>query len=160
MTAQSPSEAGAVSEEVEPLARLGLSFKAAMGAVRRLRGRETHRSGQLSYAQYGLLFGLAEGRELSSRELACAADLSPATVTQMLDGLAAAGLVQRVRCERDKRVVLTSLTQPGRALIEERRAHFETRWRAALAEFEEQELLSAAAVLDRVAQMFDEFRDD
>jgi DNA-binding MarR family transcriptional regulator len=146
--------------EREALTRLGRSFKAATGAVRRLRGRETHHPGRLSYAQYGLLFGLADSAELSSRELACAADLSPATVTPMLDHLAAAGLVERVRSEVDKRVVLISLTDRGRALVAERRARFEHRWRAALAQFSDPELLSAAAVLDRLAQMFNEFEEE
>ncbi len=128
--------------------------------MRRLRGRETQRADELSYAQYSLLFGLAEGPPLSSRELAVAADLAPATVTQMLDNLAAHGLVGRVRSTSDKRVVLTSLTERGRALVEERRAGFEKRWRAALADFSPDELATAAAVLDRLALMFDQAADD
>src|SRR3954463_2202688 len=95
----------------EALEQLGRSFRAAMAAVRRLRGRETHRPGELSFAQYSLLFGLAHGGEMSAGELAPSADLSAATVTQMLDSLAAGGLVDRIRSERDKRVVLTSLTE-------------------------------------------------
>jgi hypothetical protein len=47
-------------------AQLGRSFKGAMAAVRRLRGRETRHPGELSDAQYGLLFGLCEHRELSA----------------------------------------------------------------------------------------------
>lgn len=137
--------------------QLGRSFKAAMGAVRRLRGRDTHRPGELSYAQYGLLFGLGEHGQLSARELACRADLSAATVTQMLDSLAAAGLVERVRSDFDKRIVLTSLTDHGRAVIEQRRAVMEPRWRAALAEFSDADLRTTAAVLDRLRELFDEF---
>lgn len=140
----------------DAIEQMSLSFKAAMAAVRRLRGRETHRPGELSFAQYGLLFGLEQGTEMSARELACAADLSPATVTQMLDSLAAAGLVERVRSERDKRVVLTSLTERGHALVRERRAQFESRWRAALDEFSDEELLTAARVLERLRTTFDE----
>ncbi len=147
------------AQRVEASARLGRSFKGAMAAVRRLRGRETHCAGELSDAQYGLLFGLCEHRELSSRELACAADLSPATTSEMLDGLAAAGLVQSVRSLRDRRVVLTSLTERGRALIEERRARYEPRWRAALAGFSDEELVSAGAVLDSLRAMFDELAE-
>jgi DNA-binding MarR family transcriptional regulator len=74
----------------------------------------------------------------------------------MLDSLAAAGLVERIRSVEDKRVVLTSLTERGRALINERRARYERRWRAALKQFSDEELLTAAAVLDRVRAMFDE----
>ena len=143
----------------DALERLGVSFKAAMVAMRRLRGRDTHRAGELTYAQYGLLFGLAEHSELSASELATAADLSPATVTQMLDGLEEAGLVARTRSPRDKRVVLVSLTERGRALIAERRAHFESRWRRALADFSDGELLTAAAVLDRLRVMLDELAE-
>ena len=40
--------------------RLGVSFKAAMASVRRLRGRESQGPGALSHAQYSLLFGLAD----------------------------------------------------------------------------------------------------
>lgn len=140
--------------------QLGRSFKAALAAVRRLRGRETHRPDRLSHAQYGLLFGLAEAEALSVRELALSADVANATVTQMLDGLAADGLVRRTRCEHDKRVVLTSLTARGRAVVEERRARYEPKWRAALEEFSDAELRTAAAVLDRLRGLFDELAED
>jgi DNA-binding MarR family transcriptional regulator len=138
----------------DALEQLGRSFKAAMAAARRLRGRETQRPGELSFAQYSLLFGLVDGRPRPARELADAAELAPATVTQMLDSLAAAGLVRRLRSSEDRRVVLTSLTERGDALLAERRARMEPRWRQALSEFSEDELLTAAAVLDRVSTLF------
>lgn len=152
--------AGAGQAGLEPHEQLGRSFKAAMAAVRRLRGRETHSPDGLSDAQYSLLFGLREHEQLSLGELAVAADLSAATATEMLDPLAASGLVRRERSERDRRVVLISLTDRGRRLTEERRARFEPRWRAALAEFSDAELLTAAAVLDRMRAMFDELRSE
>jgi DNA-binding MarR family transcriptional regulator len=135
------------------------AFKRTTAAVRRLRGRETHRPGGLSFAQYGLLFSLSEHGEMPARELACAAELSPATVTEMLEALASAGLVARVRSERDKRIVLTSLTERGRALVGERRQVWDSRWRAALGEFDEEQLRVAAVVLDRLQQMFDAAAD-
>jgi DNA-binding MarR family transcriptional regulator len=141
---------------VEILEEVGRSFKGAMAALRRLRGRETHQPGELSYAQYGLLFGLWDGSARSSRELAFLGDISPATAAEMLDGLAAAGLVDRVRSEEDKRIVLNSLTGRGRELIEQRRRLYEPRWRAALADFSQEELHSAARVLDAIRAMFDE----
>jgi DNA-binding MarR family transcriptional regulator len=84
-------------------------------------------------------------------------DLTPATVTQMLDGLGAMGLVERLRSERDRRIVTCSLTAEGRALIAERPVHFEHRWHAALAEFSTEDLTTAAAVIDRLHAMFDTF---
>ena len=138
---------------------LGRAFKGTQAAVRRMRGRETHHPGELSYAQYGLLFALSDGEPRSSRELALAADISPATAAEMLDGLAASGLVQRIRSEEDKRIVLTSLTDRGKALVAERRATYEPRWRAALSQFSEEELVSATRVLDALHGMFDELAE-
>lgn len=132
------------------------SFKRALAALRRMRGRETHHPGELTDAQYSLLFCLRDQSQMSLRDLADAADLSPASVTEMLEGLAAAGFVERQRSDRDRRVVLTSLTDNGRVLVEERRARFEPRLRAALEPFSEDELVVAAAVLDRLRDMFEE----
>ena len=139
--------------------QLGVAFKRAMVAVRRLRGRETHRVEQISYAQYALLFGLAGMCERSARDLAEHADLSPATVTQMLESLEAHGLVTRIRSDQDRRVVLSSLTERGEQLVAERHAQMEPRWRAALDQFDDTELVVAARVLDRLADYFDALLD-
>jgi MarR family transcriptional regulator, organic hydroperoxide resistance regulator len=136
------------------------SFKRAMAAVRRLRGRETNRPGELTDAQYGLLFCLRDQSEMSVRDLAEAADLSPASVTEMLEGLTASGLVTRERSERDRRVVLTSLTDGGRGLVEARRARFEPQFRAALEPFSEDELVVATAVLERLRDLFQQIADE
>ncbi len=143
-----------------PTGQLNLAFKRAMVAVRRLRGRESQRMGQLSFAQYGVLHGLAGSCELSARELAEQTDLSPATVTQMLDHLEASGLVARTRSEQDRRVVLSVLTEHGAAVLAARRAQMEPRWRAALDGFSEEELAAATRVLDRLADFFDGLQDD
>ncbi len=149
----------AASAEARPAARdLGQAFKSCLSAVRRLRGRENRAHGELSDAQYGLLFNLVDHEPLPTSELACMANLSPATATGMLDGLVAAGLVERTRSERDRRVVLTSLTAHGRALVDRRHAEFAPRFAAALAEFSDDELRTAAAVFARLGAMFDEIR--
>jgi DNA-binding MarR family transcriptional regulator len=150
----------AAAHKVDAASELGRAFKEVMAAVRRLRGREGRHPAELSDAQYGLLFGLRERPEISLRELAYLADVSPATATEMLDGLEAAGLVRRVRSKLDRRIVLTSLTERGRGLVEQRRAHYEPRWRAALAGFSEQELRTAARVLDRLRTLFDEMAEE
>jgi MarR family transcriptional regulator, organic hydroperoxide resistance regulator len=146
--------------ELAAAEQLARAFKGAMAAIRRLRGRETHHPAELSDAQYSLLFCLRQRDEVSAGELAVAAELSAASTTTMLDGLATAGLVQRTRSERDRRVVFTSLTGRGRALVEERKERIEPRYRAALAGFTEQELITAAAVLDSLRTLFNELADE
>ena len=153
-------DVGGEREQGDAAEQVARSFKRAMAAVRRLRGRETHRPGELTDAQYGLLFCLRDQAQMSVRELAFAADLSPASVTEMLEGLAGAGLVERRRSERDRRVVLTSLTDSGRGLVEERRARFEPRFRGALESFSESELVAAATVLERLRDLFEEIADE
>jgi DNA-binding MarR family transcriptional regulator len=143
-------------DRLQAAEQLGRAFKATNAALRRLRGRESHRPGELSDAQYSLLFCLRTRDAVRSSELALAADLSPASATEMLDGLATAGMVTRIRSDQDRRVVLTSLTERGRELVEERRARFEPRWLAALEGLSERDLLTASAVLDRLRGLFDE----
>jgi DNA-binding MarR family transcriptional regulator len=156
-----PSRSAAAADREEAVARFSGAFKGAMGAVRRLRGRDTHRPGELSYAQFGLLFGLlAAGGELSASELAGCADVSPGTATQMLDGLATAGLVARRRSELDRRSVLVSLTPRGHDLVAERKARYQGRWDEALAQFSAAELNVAATVLDSMRALFGELALD
>jgi DNA-binding MarR family transcriptional regulator len=138
----------------EAIAALGQSFKRATAAMRRLRGRDTHRPGALSQAQYQVLFEL-RARELPSGELAALAGVSPASMTQMLDRLADAGLVERVRSDTDRRIVVSRLTEAGRAVCEERHATLAALWREMLEGFTASELSTAAAVLDRIAELYE-----
>jgi DNA-binding MarR family transcriptional regulator len=148
------------TERAEAGAELGRAFKGTMAAVRRLRGRETHTPGELSDAQYSALFCLRSAETLSSGEIAVAADVSPASATEMLEALARAGLVERVRSERDRRVVLSSLTERGRELVEARHARFQPRFDAAVAGFSAQELQTAAAVLEALRAMFEQLAEE
>jgi len=136
------------------VATFAAAFKRATGAVRRLRGRESQHPGELSYAQCGLLFGLADNGQLSASELAGVAAVAPATATQMLDHLEAGAFVERVRSERDRRIVLVSLTARGAAEVAARRARYEALWTRELAGFSIAELEAATAVLERTAAVF------
>src|ERR1700759_2352494 len=158
-TSAKSSAKAKLTADLRPAAQeLGRAFKSCLSAVRRLRGRENRAHGELSDAQYGLLFSLVDHEALPTSELACLANLSPATATGMLDALAAARLLSRVRSGRDRRVVLPSLTTHGRALVDARHAVFAPRFAAALAEFSDDELKTAAAVLGRLGAMFEEIR--
>jgi MarR family transcriptional regulator, organic hydroperoxide resistance regulator len=145
----------ATGERTEAVEAVLHAFKRATAAVRRLRGRDTHRPGELSHAQYQVLFALSRTANLSAGELAARADLSPASVTQMLDRLADAGLVERVRSKDDRRIVVSRLTRVGDEVCEKRRAELEPMWRETLAEFNASELHTAAEVIDRLGQLFE-----
>ena len=89
-------------------------------------------------------------------ELAQAAQLSPATVTQMLAQLAASGHVERMRRDSDRRVVVSALTAQGRARIAAKRDAWQGRWQASLAGLSDEQLEAATCVLERLATMLDE----
>jgi DNA-binding MarR family transcriptional regulator len=128
-----------------------------MREVIRLRGRDTHLAGaELSYAQLELLGELFKRGELPAGELASAAGLSPGTVTQMLDHLAQAGHVERVRSPSDRRVVVSRLTPEGGALVTAKRDVWEARWHSALDGVSEQDLGAATQVLMRLRTLFQE----
>jgi DNA-binding MarR family transcriptional regulator len=138
------------------LAELGLAFRHVFRTLSRLRGRDTHLGGsELSQAQFELLIELDERGELPAGELAAAARLTPATVTQMLDHLAACGHVERVRSQTDRRVVVTRLTPQGRSKIEAKRLAWESRWLQALDGVSERDLQAATRVLERLGEMFE-----
>jgi DNA-binding MarR family transcriptional regulator len=136
---------------------LGAAFRRVFRGLSRLRGRDTHlASGQLSHAQFELLIELHERGELPAGELAAAARLTPGTVTQMLDHLAACGHVERVRSECDRRVVVSRLTEQGRRQIEAKRAAWKARWDEALAGLSARELRAATTVLERLGAMVEQ----
>lgn len=99
---------------------------------------------------------LDERGELPAGELAAAARLTPATVTQMLDHLAACGHVERVRSETDRRVVVSRLTEQGRSKIAAKRAAWQSRWLAALESVGTRDLRAATEVLERLGAMFED----
>jgi DNA-binding MarR family transcriptional regulator len=135
---------------------LRVALAELFAARRRLHGRD-QRHGGITFAQMALLRVLAdEGGEVPASRLAARADITPTSVTQMVDGLVKHGLVERVRSEEDRRVVFVRLTPAGREAFERQRAMYEERTREAVADMTVDEVDQAAKVLRRVARMLDD----
>ena len=97
--------------------------RAPIAAMRRMRGRETQCPGELSDAQYGLLFGLRRSTTRSQRASSRSRPgCRPPPRPRCSRASRRAGLVSRVRSEIDRRVVLTSLTERGRELVDAHQA--------------------------------------
>ena len=142
---------GGELEWEQALVALGGAFRRAFRAISRQRGRDTHLGeSEVSYAQFELMLELAD-----AGELAAAAGLTPATVTQLLERLAESGQVERARSERDRRVVVSRLTEDGRALVEAKRAYWRARWEAALSGVSPAEMHTATVVLERLLAVFE-----
>ncbi|MFZ1154807.1 MAG: MarR family transcriptional regulator [Solirubrobacteraceae bacterium] len=153
---KSPSRATREEWEAE-LADLGKAFRRVFRGVRRLRGRDTHLLGsEVSHAQFELLIELFERGPLPAGELASAAQLTPGTVTQMLDHLAECGHVERERSQEDRRVVVTKLTSQGRRKVQDKRAAWQARWEQVLGDVDAEELRVATRVLERLSAVFED----
>jgi MarR family transcriptional regulator, organic hydroperoxide resistance regulator len=159
--APAPGAADAPPRLTPALADLGAAFRDVFRTLSRLRGRDTHLGGaELSHAQFELLIELDERGELPAGELAAAARLTPATVTQMLDHLAACGHVERVRSQTDRRVVVSRLTAQGQEKIQAKRRAWQSRWLEALDGVPARDVRAATDVLRRLGAMFDEVPAD
>jgi DNA-binding MarR family transcriptional regulator len=139
------------------LDQLGKALRRVLANVRRLRGQQAHLGAQeISHAQFELLIELLERGRLPVGELAAVAQLTPSTVTGMLDHLVACGHVARSRAEQDRRVVVCELTAQGRREIEAHKAAKQAHWESALANIPSEDLRAATRVLTRVSSFFEE----
>jgi DNA-binding MarR family transcriptional regulator len=124
-------------------------------AERRLRGRDPHRPGELSAAQVRALFQLERGEACTAGELAKRAELSPASMTAMLDQLERSGMIERRRSDKDRRQVIVSLTEAGSAALKAKRELYEARTAEALGGYDEKELDAAIRVMRSLAELLD-----
>jgi DNA-binding MarR family transcriptional regulator len=137
------------------IAELHQAVSEMLGADRRLRSRDRATDNGLTVAQIRALMALKGKPEATVGDLAKSADVTPATMTTTLDQLDAAGIVVRVRSAHDRRVVLVSLTDHGKALVARRRGLWEAKWRDAFADVDDDDLLVVALALRRIARLFD-----
>jgi DNA-binding MarR family transcriptional regulator len=137
------------------LEALRSAFIEMMGAERRLRGRSAHKPGDFSAMQIRALFQLAKEPETTAGCMAKHADVSPATMTAMLDHLEKDGMVVRRRSETDRRQVIVSLSERGQELLAAKRAEWERHWRELLEHHSDADIATAARVMHDVAGLLD-----
>jgi DNA-binding MarR family transcriptional regulator len=155
-----PAKDSSTEEWQAELLDLGKAFRRVFRSLRRLRGRDTHLIGsEVSHAQMELLIELSEQGPLSAGELALAAQLTPATVTPMLDHLAACDHVERTRSDVDRRVVVTRLTPQGERKVQAKRALWQARWESILADVDVEDLRTTTRVLERLNAVFEDAPD-
>jgi DNA-binding MarR family transcriptional regulator len=141
------------SEQQELTDALYDFFKAA----RRARGRAASDPSPdgLSLAQYHLLEPLSGGPR-TNRELAEQAGISAPTATRMVDGLLQRRLVTRIEDPIDRRAVVISLTEDGRAALTRKQREYATRRRRIAATLEPGEQRVATDLLRRLAAVIEE----
>jgi DNA-binding MarR family transcriptional regulator len=107
----------------------------------------------LTMNDYEVLLRLshAPDRRLKRVELAQSVLLTPSGITRLLDGLEAAGWVEKASCAADARITYAVLTDAGTAKLREAAAsHLADIDRLFAAHFEEVELDTLARLLGRI----------
>lgn len=125
------------------------------GAERRLRSRDHAHTGEITHAQLRSIAALGREKEMTVGEIARSADLTPATVTAMIDQLEAANIVQRTRSTQDRRVCNVSLTPDGWSLLEQTLGRWQAIWEHELAGVTEQDIETAVRVIRHVTSIYD-----
>jgi DNA-binding MarR family transcriptional regulator len=125
-------------------------------AARRARGRAaSDTSAGLSLAQYHVLEPLASGPR-TNRELAELAGISAPTATRIVDGLLEREWVSRVGDLTDRRAVVISLTETGRAALTKKQREYAARRRKIADALDPHEQEMAAELLRRLAAVIEE----
>lgn len=137
------------------LEQVRLTMGELFGAERRLRGREQQQQRDLTNSQLRALVVLGKADEVTAGDLAKSADLNPASVTAMLDQLESNGIVERRRGAEDRRMCMVSLTDKGRAIVDERRARWQALWEEHLGALSEVELSAAHRVMRTIIELLD-----
>jgi DNA-binding MarR family transcriptional regulator len=139
----------------DALEELRLSLQGMLAAHRRLRSRDSRHAGTIGFAHFRVMSALRNEKNMTASGLAAAADLSPATVSEMLDTLVDAGFVERHRDTADRRVVRIALTPAGRRAFDAKRARHVAAFSRELDDLDADALASASVVLQRLESFFD-----
>ncbi|GAP75977.1 MULTISPECIES: MarR family winged helix-turn-helix transcriptional regulator [Pseudoalteromonas] len=120
-----------------------------------LHSKQLNKTSGLTGPQLLIMHEVAQTDGITASRIAQNVNLSPATVTNILDRLESRALVSRVRSQLDKRRVSLYLTEQGKALLDQApqplQDHFIEKF-SSLSEWEQTLLLSS---MQRIAAMMD-----
>ncbi|PIX96728.1 MAG: MarR family transcriptional regulator [Hydrogenophilales bacterium CG_4_10_14_3_um_filter_63_21] len=91
-------------------------FRIIIGAVRQ-HSQALEAACGISGAQVWVLASIADAPDITVSQLSQALSVHVSTASNLLDKLARAGLVERIRSEEDRRVVRLRLTEAGRDIL-------------------------------------------
>jgi DNA-binding MarR family transcriptional regulator len=139
----------------------GMMLMSALGAVSKGMQRwvrsQVATGPATTLGRMSLLLGLASrDAPVSMSEFGTMYDLSPRSMTVLVDGLEREGLVRRLSHEHDKRVTLVALTPAGRRLASDELMPAQQQAMALLEELDPQERRDLLRLLGRVTDLLRE----
>ena len=124
----------------------------AQSRLERRLGADLEARCNLPHAWFEVLvrLGRSEAGRLTMGSLAEEISLTTGGVTRLVDRMEAAGYVKRVPCPTDRRVSYASLTNSGRAKLDEAAQVHVANLRSAFAAFSDEDCSTLDALLDRL----------
>ncbi|WP_100656699.1 MarR family winged helix-turn-helix transcriptional regulator [Alteromonas flava] len=120
-----------------------------------LRSKQLSKDVGLTGPQLLVMQNIGKKPGIMVRQVADNINLSPATVTSILDRLESKALVQRVRSTEDKRKVGLFLTESGTTILLDAPLPFQEHFTNRFAQLKEWEQSQMVATLQRIASMMD-----
>ena len=120
-----------------------------------LRSKQLSRDVGLTGPQLLVMQNINKQAGIMVRQIADNINLSPATVTSILDRLETKQLVQRIRSTEDKRKVGVYLTDQGHEILEDAPLPFQEHFINRFAQLKEWEQSQMVATMQRIASMMD-----
>jgi DNA-binding MarR family transcriptional regulator len=154
-----PTRAAPTPETDAELAALADAWETFVRAHRRARDRRRKRDtgDGLTLSQYSLIRPLLDERAgLPPGRLAELGAVTPASATGMLDGLEAAGLVERTRAGADRRSVTVRLTPAGRRLAQRKYRELDAQRRRFFAGLDPSERPQTERTLRQLAELMEQ----
>ena len=120
-----------------------------------LRSKQLSRDVGLTGPQLLVMQDIGKEPGIMVRQIADNINLSPATVTSILDRLEAKELVQRIRSTEDKRRVGVFLTEQGQIILKDAPLPFQEHFTNRFAQLKDWEQSQMVATMQRIAAMMD-----
>ena len=120
-----------------------------------LRSKQLNKNIGLTGPQLMVLRFVGQKPRVMVRQIANNINLSPATVTNILDRLEARSVVERVRSTEDKRRVGVFLTEQGQRILKTAPMPFQEHFTNRFSQLEEWEQSQMVATMQRLAYMMD-----
>jgi DNA-binding MarR family transcriptional regulator len=120
-----------------------------------LRSKQLNKDVGLTGPQLLVMQNISKDPGIMVRQVADNINLSPATVTSILDRLEAKLLVQRIRSTEDKRRVGVFLTEQGQMIMKDAPLPFQEHFINRFGQLKEWEQSQMVATMQRIANMMD-----
>ncbi|WP_227397079.1 MarR family winged helix-turn-helix transcriptional regulator [Jeotgalibacillus aurantiacus] len=114
-------------------------------------------NGAVNHGLMVFLFMLYHQGEIKTSEISDHFGVTSGAATGIADKLEQLGLIERVRSKKDRRIVIATLTDQGKQLVENKKKEHVELYQEILNDFSEQEIRETIQSLNKIATKIDHY---